>query len=105
MSKQYKLNLQLPLSLEEAQDVSSFNKEDLKDLYRSLLKELMEIVATESFPPEIGPQQRMEKAQKKLNDLMTYIRSYRRHQAREDLCHLLRGQLDELLTVESEFQR
>ena len=96
------MNLHLPLNIESSEDISTFKAEDLKELFRSLLKELMEASANAQMEENAHF---MGKAQGKLEQLMSYIKSYRKHQAREDLCQLLRSQLDELILAEKELQR
>ena len=103
LAQEYKTNMGIPFA-EGDEDERSFKVEELKDQLRSLMKELMEVVANPSIDSQ-SHQPRMESLQNSVDRVRDYVKLYKHHQAREDLCGLLRTQLTRTLGTEKELQR
>ena len=94
LSRQYKIHLGLPYGTEQMEGQTNFKPHELKELFRSLLKELMGLLSNPQFESNMP---KTEALQTCITNLTNYIKMYKNHQAREELCTILRNQLNEIL--------
>ena len=103
LTREYKTNMGMQM-LGDDNDSNTFEVGELKSHLYTMLRELMELAANPRIDPQSG-QPRMEDLQKSMDSVMEYVKLYKHHQAREELCDILRSQLSRTLETERELQR